>query len=106
MEALSKIMAVFVNGGFIFYFSMGARNDDTLVLSSFADDTIIFYGVARDNLRYLRCVLLCFVVVSGLKINLAKSELVPVGCVSNVNVLTWNLVCRVSSMPLKYLGLP
>jgi hypothetical protein len=58
-------------------------------------------GVAPDNLRYLRCVLLCFEAVSGTKINL-----VPVGSVLNVNALAYILGCKVSSLPLKYLGLP
>jgi hypothetical protein len=41
-----------------------------------------------------------------LKVNLAKSKLVPVGNVDNVNgwLAFWG--CRVSSLPLKYLGLP
>jgi hypothetical protein len=41
-----------------------------------------------------------------LKINLAKSELVPMGDVPNVDALACILGCRVSSLPLKYLGLP
>jgi hypothetical protein len=49
---------------------------------------------------------LFFEAVSGLKINLAKSVLVPVGCVDNVDGLAGILDCGVSSLPLKYLGLP
>jgi hypothetical protein len=41
-----------------------------------------------------------------LKINLAKSELVPVGNVENVDGLAGVLDWRVSSFPMKYLGLP
>jgi hypothetical protein len=41
-----------------------------------------------------------------LKINLGKLELVPVGDVSNVHELTSILGCRVSALPLTYLGLP
>lgn len=39
------------------------------------------------------------------KVNLAKSELVPVGNVDNVDGLIGILGCEVSSLPLKYLGL-
>jgi hypothetical protein len=46
---------------------------------------------------------LCFEAVSGLKINLAKSVLVVVGCVDGLASI---LGCGVSSLPLKYLGLP
>jgi hypothetical protein len=49
---------------------------------------------------------LCFDAVSGLKINLAKLELVPVGKVENVDGLAGILGCGVASLPLKYLGLP
>jgi hypothetical protein len=41
-----------------------------------------------------------------LKINLAKSKLVPVGNVENVVGLAGILGCSVSSLHLKYLGLP
>jgi len=42
----------------------------------------------------------------GLKINMAKLELFPVGEVSNMNELVALLGCRKSSLPMKYLGLP
>jgi hypothetical protein len=41
-----------------------------------------------------------------LRINLAKSEIVPVGEVEDVEELASILECRVSSLPMKYLGLP
>ena len=47
-----------------------------------------------------------FVNESGLKINLAKSVLVPVGVVDNLDELASVLGCGVSSLPIKYLGLP
>jgi hypothetical protein len=47
-----------------------------------------------------------FEAVSGLKVNLAKSELVPVSHVDNVEGLACILGCGVSFLPLKYLGLP
>jgi hypothetical protein len=42
----------------------------------------------------------------GLKINLSKSEIVPVGDVGDVEGLASILGCRVASLPMKYLGLP
>lgn len=54
----------------------------------------------------MRVLFLCFEAVSGLKFNLAKSVLVPVGIVANVDGLASILGCGVSSLPLKYLGLP
>jgi hypothetical protein len=57
-------------------------NNDKLSLSYllFEDDTLIFC--------HLGCFLLCFEVVSRLKINLAKSKLVPIDPVENVEGLT------------------
>jgi hypothetical protein len=42
---------------------------------------------------------------SVLKINISKSKLVPVGAVDNIGGLARILGCRVSSLPMKYLGL-
>ena len=44
--------------------------------------------------------------MSGLRINLGKSELVPVGDVLNFPELVEILGCRESALPLKHLGLP
>ena len=45
-------------------------------------------------MTYLYWLLLCFKALSGLKINLEKSELILVGCVDNVQVLAADLGCR------------
>uniref|UniRef100_A0A2N9G249 Reverse transcriptase domain-containing protein n=1 Tax=Fagus sylvatica TaxID=28930 RepID=A0A2N9G249_FAGSY len=70
------------------------------------DDTLIMCEADPDQLWFLRGVFIWFQAVSGLKINLSKSELVPVGHVPNVTALASILGCRVSALPLMYLGLP
>ena len=50
-------------------------------------------------------VLIWFEVGTGLKINLSKSELVPVGVVHNIELLLSVLGCKQGSLPMKYLGL-
>jgi hypothetical protein len=47
-----------------------------------------------------------FYYVLRLKVNLGKSELVAVGEVGNIGNLAAYLGCRVTSLPMKYLGLP
>jgi hypothetical protein len=47
----------------------------------------------------------CFEAVLGLKVNLAKLEVVLVGNVDIVDGLAGILGCGVASLPLKYLGL-
>ena len=54
----------------------------------------------------IRLALTCFQAFTGLKVNARKSEIVPVGEVGNIDVLSAILRCRVGSLPLKYLGMP
>ena len=44
--------------------------------------------------------------MSGLKINLGKSELVLVGMVHNIDLLLIVLGCKQGTLRMKYLGLP
>jgi hypothetical protein len=50
--------------------------------------------------------LVCFEAVSGLKVNLSKSALVPIGSLDDVDQLAGQLGCGTTDLPLKYLGLP
>ena len=47
-----------------------------------------------------------FEAMSGLKVNLDKSEIIPVGRVKNVEDLALEFGCKVSTFPSSYLGLP
>ena len=47
-----------------------------------------------------------FEAISGLRINLNKSEIIPMGRVDNVEMLAVELGCGVGSLPTTYLGLP
>ncbi|XP_050259853.1 uncharacterized protein LOC126704908 [Quercus robur] len=72
----------------------------------FVDDTLVFCDADSNHITALRGILSRFEEMSGLKINLGKSELVPVGDVPNLHELVEILGCRESTIPLKYLGLP
>lgn len=72
----------------------------------FTDDTLIFCEVNLDHICHLCCLFLCLETVLGMKINLAKLELVLVGIVEDVGSLASILGCKVFSLPMKYLGLP
>jgi hypothetical protein len=87
---------------------MGSSSNRVLNISPllFADDTLAFCGANLDHLHFLQVFFfLFFEAISGLKINLAKSVLVPMGGDVNVDDLAGILGCEVSSLPLKYLGL-
>ena len=72
----------------------------------FANDTLIFCDANIDQILILRMVLIWFEAVSGLKVNLDKSELVAVGAVRNMDLLVAVLGCKQGSLPMKYLDLP
>jgi hypothetical protein len=45
-------------------------------------------------------------VVTGLQVNLNKSEMVPVGVVDGMSTLADLLCCRTGTLPMLYLGMP
>ena len=47
-----------------------------------------------------------FEAISGLRISLDKSEILPVGRVENLKVLALEVGCKVGRLPSSYLGLP
>jgi hypothetical protein len=79
------MISVVVNGGLLSGFSVGTKIDILHLL--FADDTLTFNGVDPNHLRHLQCLFLCFEAISGLKVNLAKSVLVHVGHIVDVDGL-------------------
>ena len=94
-------------GGFILGCNFKNGNGNILSISHllFADDTIIFCEAKEDQLLHLSWIFWSEA-SSGLKINLDKSELIPMGNVVNLNVLATELGCRTGHLPSTYLGLP
>ena len=86
---------------------MGAVNSVGVRISHllFADDTILFCDAYREQLLSIRLALSFFQAFTGLKVNVGKSEIVPVGEVYNLAALASILHCRVGSLPMKYLGM-
>ena len=72
----------------------------------FVDDTILFCDACEEQILHVRMLLLCFQAVIGLKVNVLKSEMVPIGEVPNVYVLAEILGCWIGSLPMTYLGMP
>ena len=81
MEALSRMMNELVVGGAMGGFDIGGQGGNVVSISHllFADDTLILCGADDNQIRILRCLLLCFEAVSELKVNLSKSEVIPIG---------------------------
>ncbi|RVW77230.1 putative ribonuclease H protein [Vitis vinifera] len=72
----------------------------------FADDTLIFCEAKEEQLLYMGWLLMWFEAISGLRVNLEKSELIPVGRVENVDELADEFGYRVGKLPSTYLGMP
>ena len=108
MEALSRMLDMAAFARQFSGFSMGSTAGPSMMVSHilFADDTMIFCDANPSQIANLMVILARFEEVSGLHINLGKSELVPVGGVHNLEALVGLLGCGQSSLPLKYLNLP
>ena len=96
MEVLSALIRRAADGGFISGCRFRGRGRMEINVSHllFVDDTIIFCETRKENLTFLSWILAWFEVVSGLRINLAKSKLVPVGEVEEIEEMVVELGCR------------
>lgn len=66
---------------------------------------MIFCDANIRQVAYLCCIVSYFEVVSGLKINLTKSELFQVGVECDIESLVWILGCKIGNLLATYLGL-
>ena len=107
MEVLSRLLKRTENGGFLCGFQAGSHRQGGVHISHllFADDTILFCDASRDQLLYIRMVLIFFEAITGLKVNVGKSEIVPVGDVGNLIALARILCCKVGTLPMRYVGM-
>uniref|UniRef100_A0A2N9ERP6 Reverse transcriptase domain-containing protein n=1 Tax=Fagus sylvatica TaxID=28930 RepID=A0A2N9ERP6_FAGSY len=108
MEVLSRMLRRSVERGFIKGFQVGRDLQSSVCVSHllYADDTILFCDANPEQLLYIRMVLTCFEAVIGLKVNMTKSEMVPIGEVPNLSAMAELLYCRIGSLPLQYLRMP
>ena len=58
-----------------------------------------------EQILHIRLLLLNFQAITGLKVNMHKSEMVPIGEVDDVHALADILECRVGTLPMSYLGM-
>ena len=108
MEVLSQILKKIEDIGLLCGFHMGPVNSIGVRISHllFADDTILFCNASRDQLLSIILALSCFQAFTSLKVNVGKSEIVPIKEVGNIGALANILRCWVGSLPMKYLGMP
>ncbi|RVW50222.1 Threonine--tRNA ligase, mitochondrial 1 [Vitis vinifera] len=108
MEAFSRLIHRAVRGGFLSGCRIKGRRGDGALVSHllFADDTLVFCDSSQDEMAYLSWLLMWFEALSGLRINLDKSEILPVGRVENLELLAIEVGCKVGRLPTSYLGIP
>ena len=108
MEALSRLIHRAVEGGFLSGCRVDGRGGNGALVSHllFADDTLVFCEASEDQMVHLSWLLMWFEAISGLRINLDKSEILPVGRVENLENLALEAGCKVGKLPSSYLGIP
>ena len=107
MEVLSRLLKRTENGGFLCGFQAGSHRQRGVHISHllFADDTVLFCDASREQLLYIQMVLIFLEAITGLKVNVGKSEIVPIGDVGNLNALARTLCCKVGTLPMRYVGM-
>ncbi|XP_071709245.1 uncharacterized protein [Rutidosis leptorrhynchoides] len=105
-EGLNQLLKIATNKKLINGVEIGK---DKVVVShlQYADDTIIFGKWNKVEVRNILKILKCFEDLSGLKINLNKSNVYGI-CTTNselASLASW-FNCKEGSFPFNYLGLP
>ena len=105
MDVLSKLLD---KGAVDGTFGLHPKCDSPLITHlSFADDVLIFFDGTVDSLRGILNILEEFRLVSGLRINRQKSELLlDGGSVSRCRDLAVEMGIAQGALPLRYLGVP
>ena len=73
----------------------------------YVDDTMLLFEPDNHSIASIKLLLLAFEILSGLKINFLKSEVITMGMDQHESPRIANLLnCKLGSFPIKYLGLP
>ncbi|GKV09172.1 hypothetical protein SLEP1_g20714 [Rubroshorea leprosula] len=73
----------------------------------FTDDTIFFGEATENNIMVIKSIMRTFELISGLKINLQKSQLMGINVEDGWgSKMAYRLCCKKGEFPFKYLGIP
>ncbi|RVW53553.1 hypothetical protein CK203_092415 [Vitis vinifera] len=90
-----------------FLMESGRKRKRGLIVSHllFAYDTLIFCDAEADQLQYLSWTFMWFEAISGLKVNLSKTEAFPMGEGIPMEILASVLGCKIWSFPTTWVSL-
>ena len=105
-EGLTGLMRTAISKNLFHSYRVGRQKEEINILQ-YANDTLFFGTATMDNIRVLKSILRIFEMVSGLKINYAKSQF---GCMGKSEVWCREaalfLNCGQLDIPFSYLGIP
>ena len=89
IEAPSCLINRAVEGNYLFGNRIADGRGEDLTISHllYVDDTLLFYEVDNDQLKFISWILMWFEAMSGLKSNLIKSEIIPIEPMTNAEEL-------------------
>ncbi|GKV16979.1 hypothetical protein SLEP1_g27539 [Rubroshorea leprosula] len=104
-EGLNGLVSEAIKNGKLEGVEVGNKNFRISHLQ-YADDTILFGKATEENVWAMKGILRAFELVSGLKINFNKSQLVELGVEDDwLNKMSWVMCCKKGALPIKYLGI-
>lgn len=87
--------------------NVGKDESVALSLLQYADDALFFGEASLQNVIALKCILRCYEMVSGLKVNFFKSKLAGITTSDDALARFASFLhCRPMDIPFVYLGLP
>lgn len=105
-DVLNKSLQQIQTAGFIRGLG-NFHNIDSILNLQFTDDTLLFLHADATMVASLKLHLIAFENLSGMKINYAKSEMIPLNLSDQEGSHFAQLFgCKVTCLPITYLGLP
>jgi hypothetical protein len=84
-----------------------SRDESGFPIIQYADDTILVMQASKKELLCLKSLLETFGISAGLRVNYAKSALVPLNMShQHATYMAGVFGCKIQGMPFPYLGLP
>ncbi|XP_026377838.1 uncharacterized protein LOC113272162 [Papaver somniferum] len=105
MEGFSRFMDRAANLSLFSGFSVSSTS---IILNHlhYADDTIFFVDINKEEMHNLFSALHCFEFIAGLKVNPSKTKLIVVRDVPNLPIWAEEFGCSTDYLPFMYLGMP